>query len=111
MGQREHADKIVARAEEGEFCQRELNVGRDGTVGNHYALGEARRAGCVVDDGQVFHIGSLVDHILAGEAFRVTVAEQGVEIGPRIVDFLTAGKEQVEFGDVEESVDCRHFFR
>ncbi len=52
MGQRQHRDDGLSRVV-GEMAVAELVCVRDGAVCEHYALGLARSAGCIVDDGQL----------------------------------------------------------
>ena len=109
----QYADGVVAGMQTPvKYLVGKEQVAPHGAVRNHYALGEASCARCVVDKSQFIGILFLVvvHHFLA-EILRELLSEQQVEVFPCVCELFGTGNHEGIVRNVDDSENVGHLFR
>ena len=112
VGRGQHGHHVHARLEHGAgVLGGELNVGVQGPVRKHHALGETGSAGSIVDDGQFIGRILIVIEVLRLKVVGIALAEFLVQVLPDIGQLLGGGIKELEGVDLHHHQQVRHLVR
>ena len=110
MGHRKDADDAVTIFHHlAQHTLGKIVVAPDRTIGNHHTLGEACGAARIVDHRQfVTTLLPIIAHMLRPEILGIFRAEEGVEMLPRVGEFVGTREQQRIVGDMDDSLQIGH---